>query len=231
MQLAAIIVAAGRGTRAGGGLPKQWRDLAGRPVVAHALAAFAAAGIAPLVLVIHPDDRPLAEALDLPGLILVPGADSRDGSVRAGLAALRGSGAEGVLIHDGARPLVSQGLIARMAAALTQHVAAAPALAVSDALWRGEAGRVVATVPREGLFRAQTPQAFRLAEIIAAHAACPKGAADDVEVARAAGLDVAILPGDEENLKLTWPEDFARAARILATRPEVTHPTADGAAK
>ena len=226
MRIAAIIVAAGRGTRAGGGLPKQWRDLAGRPVVAHALAAFAQASIAPLVLVIHPEDRARAEALGIPGLTLVHGADSRDGSVRAGLGALAGSGAEGVLIHDGARPLVSVELIGRMAAALKDHVAAAPALPVSDALWRGEDGRVVATVPREGLFRAQTPQAFRLAQIVAAHASAPGGAADDVEVARAAGLDVAILPGDEDNLKLTWPEDFARAARLLAARTRAT-----GAAK
>lgn len=219
MRIAAIIVAAGRGTRAGGGLPKQWRDLCGVPVVAHAVAAFRTATITPIVVVIHTEDQARARALAAPDVLLVEGAASRDGSVRAGLQALDGQSVDGVLIHDGARPLVSPDLIGRMALALATNVAAAPALPVSDALWRGDAGRVVATVPREGLFRAQTPQAFRLPQIVAAHANHPGGAADDVEVARAAGLDVAILPGDEDNIKVTWPEDFARAARILATRP------------
>lgn len=218
MRIAAIIVAAGRGLRAGSDVPKQWHDLAGRPVLAHAIEAFRSAQIAPIVVVIHPEDATRAAALAAPDVQIVTGADSRDGSVRAGLQALGTSGVAGVLIHDGARPLVSVALIARLRSALQTHVAAAPALAVSDALWRGENGRVVATVPRDGLYRAQTPQAFRLPEIMAAHAAHTGGAADDVEVARAAGLDVAILPGDEDNLKVTWPEDFARAARLLAAR-------------
>jgi 2-C-methyl-D-erythritol 4-phosphate cytidylyltransferase/2-C-methyl-D-erythritol 2,4-cyclodiphosphate synthase len=218
MRAAAIIVAAGRGTRAGGGLPKQWRDLAGRPVVAHAVAAFRAAGIGRIVLVIHPDDAARAAPLAGPGLVTVPGGDSRDASVRAGLAALAADPPQAVLIHDGARPFVTPALIGRLLAALAQAPGAAPALAVTDALWRGAVGQVAGTVARDGLFRAQTPQAFRFAAIAAAHAAHPGGAADDVEVARAAGLDVAIVAGDEDNLKLTWPEDFARAARILAAK-------------
>ena len=218
MQIAAIIVAAGRGTRAGGGLAKQWRMLAGRPVLAHALEAFAGAGIAPVVLVLHPDDFARADALMAPGVLRVAGGASRDASVRAGLAALAGTGAEGVLIHDGARPAVSRALIGRLVAALATHEAAAPALPVTDALWRGAEGRVIAPHPREGLYRAQTPQAFRLGAITAAHAAHPGGAADDVEVALAAGLDVAILEGEEDNLKITHPADFARAERILGAR-------------
>ncbi|MDP2084534.1 MAG: bifunctional 2-C-methyl-D-erythritol 4-phosphate cytidylyltransferase/2-C-methyl-D-erythritol 2,4-cyclodiphosphate synthase [Gemmobacter sp.] len=216
MTVAAIIVAAGRGTRMGGGEPKQWRALAGRPVLAHAVAGLRAAGVAPIVLVLHPDDIGRA---DVPaGCALVPGADSRDGSVRAGLAALAVDPPAHVLIHDGARPFPGQAMVARLIAALETHPGAAPALPVTDALWRGAAGLVAGVQDRSGLFRAQTPQAFRYGAITAAHAAHPGGAADDVEVARAAGLDVAIVEGDEDNLKLTYPADFDRAERILKGR-------------
>ncbi|WP_372605597.1 2-C-methyl-D-erythritol 2,4-cyclodiphosphate synthase, partial [Actibacterium sp.] len=126
---------------------------------------------------------------------------------------------DAVLIHDGARPLVSAALIDRVIVALETHPGAAPALPVTDALWRGADGAVAAPHPRDGLFRAQTPQGFHLDAIRAAHAAHPGGAADDVEVALAAGLDVMIVEGDEDNLKITHPGDFARAARILKDRP------------
>ena len=212
LDTAVIIVAAGRGTRMGGDIPKQWQMLAGKPVLAHTVAAFAGF---PVVVVIHPDDRVRAEALGVP---LVEGGASRDASVLAGLRALEGSGATRVLIHDGARPLVSRLLIDRLVAALEANDAAAPALAVTDALWRGDGGLVAGTVDRAGLWRAQTPQAFRLAPILAAHLAHPGGAADDVEVARAAGLDVVIVEGEETNLKLTFPGDFARAEAILKGR-------------
>ncbi|MBL4927471.1 2-C-methyl-D-erythritol 4-phosphate cytidylyltransferase [Fuscibacter oryzae] len=213
-QTAALIVAAGRGTRAGGELPKQWQMLAGQPVVAHALAAFAAFR---RVLVIHPDDRARANAI-AGDAVIVEGGATRDASVLAGLRALQGMGVARVLIHDGARPLVSQAVIARVLAALDHHLAAAPAVAVSDALWTGENGLVTGTRDRTGLYRAQTPQGFRYDAILAAHLAHKGGAADDVEVARAAGLDVAIVEGDEDNIKLTWPADFVRAARLLKGR-------------
>jgi 2-C-methyl-D-erythritol 4-phosphate cytidylyltransferase/2-C-methyl-D-erythritol 2,4-cyclodiphosphate synthase len=209
-----VIVAAGRGTRAGSDLPKQWQSLAGRPVLAHTLAAFA--GL-PVTLVVHPDDMDRARAL-APGLLLVAGGATRALSVRAALDALADSGATRVLIHDGARPLVSRALIARLIAALETAPAAAPALPVTDALWRGKAGLVSGMQSRDGLYRAQTPQAFRFAEILAAHRAHPGGAADDVEVALAAGLDVQIVEGEEDNLKLTFPGDFARAEAILRGR-------------
>lgn len=212
MQTAVIIVAAGRGTRMGGDLPKQWQILAGKPVLAHVVSAFS--GL-PVVLVIHPDDRARAEGL---GVRLVEGGTTRDASVLAGLKALEGSGIDKVLIHDGARPLVSRSLIGRLVSALDSHDGAAPALAVTDALWRGDAGLVSGTVDRAGLYRAQTPQAFRFGPILAAHLAHPGGALDDVEVARAAGLDVAIVEGEESNLKLTFPGDFARAEAILRGR-------------
>lgn len=213
--VAVVLVAAGQGSRMGGGLPKQWRDLAGRMVAAHTVAAFRDAGLSRLLLVIRPEDAPRAEALGLPW---VAGGDSRSASVRAALAALQADPPELVLIHDAARPLVPRAVVARVLAALADAPAAAPALPVSDALWRGAEGVVSGTQPRDGLFRAQTPQGFRFAELAAAYAAHPGDAADDVEVARAHGLAVAIVAGDEDNLKLTWPGDFARAEAILRGR-------------
>jgi 2-C-methyl-D-erythritol 4-phosphate cytidylyltransferase/2-C-methyl-D-erythritol 2,4-cyclodiphosphate synthase len=214
--VAAIIVAAGRGTRAGGDLPKQWQMLAGRPVVAHAIDAFRGHAQR-LVLVIRPEDRPRAAALG-PDVLLVEGGETRDQSVRNALEGLAGDGITHVLIHDGARPLVPEAVIARVLAALETHPGAAPALAVTDALWRGAEGVVAGTQDRSGLWRAQTPQGFHFAAILAAHRAHPGNAADDVEVARAAGLDVAIVEGNEANLKLTFPGDFARAEAILKGR-------------
>ena len=214
MSTAVIIVAAGRGTRAGGEVPKQWQRLAGRPVLAHTLAAFA--GLS-RVLVIHPEDRIRAEAIAGDALI-VEGGTTRDQSVRNALEALDGRGVTRVLIHDGARPLVSPKLIGRVLAALDTSAAAAPALPVTDALWTGVQGRVNGTQDRSGLFRAQTPQGFHFDAILAAHRANTGTAADDVEVARGAGLDVAIVEGEEDNLKLTFPGDFARAEAILKGR-------------
>ena len=211
MTTAAIIVAAGRGLRAGAGLPKQWRPLAGRPVVAHALAAFA--GMA-RVLVIHPDDRALAESV-ADGALIVEGGATRAASVRAALEALAGSGVTKVLIHDAARPSASPELIARVVAALDHAQGAAPALPVTDALWTGADGRVTGTRDRNGLFRAQTPQGFAFDAILAAHRAHAGEAADDVEVARAAGIDVVMVTGDEANQKLTFPGDFIRAEQAL----------------
>jgi 2-C-methyl-D-erythritol 4-phosphate cytidylyltransferase/2-C-methyl-D-erythritol 2,4-cyclodiphosphate synthase len=190
--------------------------LAGAPVLAHTLAAFRG-HVDRLVLVIHPDDRDRAAAVAGDAL-LVPGGATRDASVRAALEALEGSGVARVLIHDGARPLVEAGVIGRVLAALEDYPGAAPALTVTDALWRGRDGLVDGTQDRAGLWRAQTPQGFRFDAILAAHRAHPGQAADDVEVARAAGLDVAIVEGNEANLKLTFPGDFARAEAILKGR-------------
>ena len=215
MTTAAIILAAGRGERAGGELPKQWCMLAGRPVVAYALDAFRRAGLAPILLVIRPEDTPRARALLSEAVEAVSGGETRAQSVRNGLEALAGRGIERVLIHDGARPLVSAALIARVREGLEHAPGAAPALPVSDALWLGAEGRVEAAVPRAGLFRAQTPQGFDYAAIRAAHRRQDEDAADDVEIALAAGLDVRIVEGDEDNIKLTWPVDFARAERII----------------
>ena len=217
---AAVIVAAGRGTRAGGDVPKQWRPLAGRRVADWTVAAFLAhPGIDHIVLVIHPDDA--ARVAGLPAAVIHGGA-TRDASVRAGLESIADQGFTHVLIHDVARAGITPAIISAVLAALRGGAAgAAPALPVTDALWRGKAGHVAGTQDRDGLFRAQTPQGFALPDILAAHRAHPGGAADDVEVARAAGLDVAIVAGDEANLKITTPDDFARLETQLRGRMDI----------
>ena len=225
MKITALILAAGRGTRAGGALPKQWQALAGRPVISHTLARFQAhPRVDDILLVLHPEDFDRAAALG--PVRKVAGGASRDASVRAGLEALAEAPPELVLIHDVARPLVPQAVIDRVIDALASHPGAAPALAVTDALWRGAQGRVSGTEERSGLYRAQTPQGFRYGDILAAHRAHAGGAADDVEVARAAGLDVAIVAGDEANLKITLPGDFARAEDMM--RPKMQIRTGQG---
>ena len=219
MTIAALIVAAGRGTRAGRAVPKQWCALAGDTVAGQTLRAFRAnKAIERIVLVLHPDDQNQRARFDSQGYLTAVGGADRAESVRNGLAALDGTGTTRVLIHDVARPCVSQAVIAAVITTLDHAVGAAPALAISDALWTGADGYVTGTRDRSGLFRAQTPQGFHFDPICAAHAAHPGGAADDVEVARTAGIKVAIVPGDEDNLKITLPEDFARAERILRNR-------------
>jgi len=171
-----------------------------------------------VVVVIPGDDDARAAAILPPGTATVCGGETRAQSVAAGLAALPAA-ARHVLIHDAARPLVTHAVIDRVIDALDSSDAAAPAVAVTDALWRDDGmGAVAEAVPRTGLWRAQTPQGFAVAAIRAAHARAMAEAADDVEVARAAGLAVAIVAGDEDNIKLTRPEDMARAERILAGR-------------
>ncbi|MEM8577492.1 MAG: 2-C-methyl-D-erythritol 4-phosphate cytidylyltransferase [Pseudomonadota bacterium] len=217
MTNAALIVAAGRGTRAGGPVPKQWQPLAGARVLDVTLGLFAAhPRIGPIALVLHADDHGLAP--DLPGLILATGGADRATSVRAGLTALAPLAPARVLIHDVARPCLPPATVDAVLDALEAAPGAAPALPVTDALWTGASGRVTGTQDRTGLYRAQTPQGFHFAAIQAAHAAHPGGAADDVAVARAHGLDVAIVPGDEDNIKITLPGDLDRASRILKER-------------
>lgn len=217
---AIVITAAGRGLRAGGDRPKQWQMLAGQSVLRRTLARFQ--GFGRIIVTVAPDDMPHALTEIGGAATLIAGGASRAESVRAGLEALEGSGMTHVLIHDGARPLVSDAVITAVLQALAEGApAAAPALPVTDALWRGEAGQVLAAAPRDGLFRAQTPQGFQLDAILAAHRAHPHDAADDVELARKAGLAVTITPGDEDNLKLTWPGDFARAQRILGGEMDI----------
>lgn len=219
MTTAALIVAAGQGLRAGGDLAKQWQVVAGQPMLEHTLKAFASTpGIDVIVVVLHGRDLHRRADLSSAGYLVARGGETRSASVRSGLVLLEKKNIEKVLIHDAARPCVTHSLIGDVVGALDRAQAAAPALAVTDALWSGEDGKVSGTRERAGLFRAQTPQGFDYKAICAAYAGFDGDAADDVEVARAAGLDVVIVPGDEDNLKVTLPGDFARAGRILEAR-------------
>ena len=221
MTTAAIIVAAGRGTRAGGDLPKQWQTLAGRTVAAHAMQRFADhPSVKSLVLVLHSDDLDSDLWPRTPSAIAVEGGATRAESVQAGLTAVP-EGTETVLIHDAARPLVNDAVIDRVLDALETHQGAAPAVAVTDTLWHGEGDQVTGVQDRAGLFRAQTPQGFHLSPLLAAHAAASGQETDDVAVARAAGLDVAIVAGDEDNIKITTPDDFARAERLMGQSMDI----------
>ncbi len=226
MKTVALIVAGGRGVRAGDGVPKQYRYIGGLPILRHAVAAFVRhPAVAAVQVVIHPDDADLYAAavagIDLPPP--VHGGATRQASVVAGLTALPAD-ATYVLIHDAARPFVTAGMIDRVIAALATHDGATPALPVVDSLRSGDA-TVDGEVDRSCLHRVQTPQGFAFAPILAAHRAAsgPRAqgapllaASDDVAVARAAGMTVALVAGDEAAFKLTTLDDFARAEAMLA---------------
>ncbi|MEP1767459.1 MAG: 2-C-methyl-D-erythritol 4-phosphate cytidylyltransferase [Sulfitobacter sp.] len=214
MRVYALIVAAGRGTRAGGDRPKQWQMLQNMRVIDHAINAFESHPlVSGIALVLHADDMSEAPDMRKRGYTVALGGAERNQSVHAGLRIL--PDCDAVLIHDAARACVSQGIISDVISALDHHDAAAPGVAVTDALWTGALGKVTGKMDRTGLFAAQTPQGFRLNKILQAHETYDGIAADDVAVARAAGLDVAITQGDPDNIKITTPLDFDRAARIL----------------
>ena len=216
----ALVVAAGRGERFGTGRPKQYRSLAGQPLIRYSLAALAGhPGIAAVRAVIRRDDLPhyerAAEGLDL--LEPVGGGASRQDSVRRGLESLLDLGPERVLIHDGARPLLPRPVIDRVLAGLDEDIGAVAALPVTDTLKRAGSGRVTGTVARKDLWRAQTPQGFHFEAILEAHrAAAGTELTDDAAVAEQAGLPVRLVAGAHENIKVTGPEDLARAEALLA---------------
>ena len=216
----ALVLAAGKGKRLPGDVPKQYRDLGGVPVLRHALDAFACHRRVGAVRVVYdPADRAhYARAAD--GLRLldpVAGGAERQDSVRLGLESLETLAPKRVLIHDGARPFPAAELIDRLIAALDEAPGAIAAIPAVDTLWRADSGAADALVPRDGLWRAQTPQAFRYPDILAAHRAA-KGQAltDDAAVARAAGLRVSLVMASEANFKITTEADLARASRAVA---------------
>jgi 2-C-methyl-D-erythritol 4-phosphate cytidylyltransferase / 2-C-methyl-D-erythritol 2,4-cyclodiphosphate synthase len=216
----ALVVAAGRGFRLGGPLPKQYLPLGGAAVLRYSVATFLAhPGVDHVRVVIHPDDRPLYDAA-VAGLDLLPpvhGGAQRQDSVRNGLASLAEAAPDRVLIHDGARPFVDAATIDRVLAALQDHPGAIAALPIRDTVKRDSGGRIVDTVERRGLWRAQTPQGFRYSEIMAAHRAAECAElSDDAAVAEQAGLAVALVDGSEENFKVTTTDDLLRAERHLA---------------
>ena len=208
-------------------MPKQFSGLAGRAVIHHAAVA-----LLPHVSVLQPvgdaallgpalADLPVGTATVLPP---VPGGVTRQRSVRAGLNALDAlpepMRPDLVLVHDGARPFVPGALVRGVLAALDTHDGAVPAIAVADTLWRGRDGRIAGTVSRDGLFRAQTPQGFRFALLLDLHRHAAGGEmTDDAALLEAAGHAVALVPGSDDNIKLTYPEDLVRLERLIGPSP------------
>jgi 2-C-methyl-D-erythritol 4-phosphate cytidylyltransferase/2-C-methyl-D-erythritol 2,4-cyclodiphosphate synthase len=224
MSFSAVVVAAGAGLRAGPGDPKAWRLLAGRPVVRWSVEGLLAADAAEVAVVVSADRlADVDQALQgLANWHAVAGGETRALSVQAGLNALTCSGATAVLVHDAARPFVTRAHVERLLAALEKADGAVPALPVPDTLKRGD-GVISATVSREGLWRAQTPQAFRLDTLTAAYRAWPAGEepTDDASVVERAGGRVAMVAGDPMLMKLTYPEDFAMAEQLAGSRRRV----------
>ncbi|HQT78157.1 MAG TPA: bifunctional 2-C-methyl-D-erythritol 4-phosphate cytidylyltransferase/2-C-methyl-D-erythritol 2,4-cyclodiphosphate synthase [Rhodopila sp.] len=214
MRVAAILVAAGSGTRFGAELPKQYLIIAGKPVIRHA--AEALAGHVSLLQPVG-EAAPIEAALaGVAGLLpVVPGGATRQDSVSAGLAALAPHRPDIVLVHDAARPVIPEGTIPALLSALRESAGAIPAAPVADTLKRVVRGVITETVPRTGLFRAQTPQAFRFDVLLAAHRAGLTGATDDASLLEAAGQTVEVVPGSDDNIKLTYPEDLIRLERIM----------------
>ncbi|MGZ9113705.1 MAG: bifunctional 2-C-methyl-D-erythritol 4-phosphate cytidylyltransferase/2-C-methyl-D-erythritol 2,4-cyclodiphosphate synthase [Brevundimonas sp.] len=214
---AAIVVAAGSGSRAGGA--KQWRALGGKPVVRWSVEALLRAGAEDLVVVVSAGSEAEAQTAltGLTGWRLATGGDTRAASVRNGLQALGGPDDRPVLIHDAARPLLGAPVIHRLVAALADADGALPALPVADSLRRAADGLVSGAVARDGLWRAQTPQAFRYQAIVDAYAVWPDAepATDEATVLERAGGRVRIVEGDARLMKLTFPEDFAMAEALI----------------
>lgn len=220
MNCAALIVAAGRGQRFGGSAPKQYAPLKGEPLLRHVLMTFRGhPGIGEIAVAIHPDDRALfqAAAAGLPGVTSIAGGATRQDSVRSGLESLAARSPDLVLIHDGARPIVGATLIDRVLAGLALADGVVPAVPVVDTLQRVEGTTVVATVARENLVRAQTPQGFRFSTILAAHRAhAGEALTDDASVMERAGHKVVIVAGEDTNLKVTTMDDLARVNAMLS---------------
>lgn len=223
MTTAALIVAAGKGIRAGGSTPKQFAPLCGKPMISHSVSAISShPAITEILVVVGEGQEELARS-KLPKSVnfvnfVTGGAERRD-SVRIGLEALASRGVTRVLVHDAARPFLPATVIDALLAALDHAPGAVPALPVADTLASGDA-TLGSNVPRTGLNRIQTPQAFHLDAILSAHRAWPTAeeATDDAQMLRRAGHDVMLVPGDTMLDKITHPADFAAAeARHAAT--------------
>lgn len=221
MRIHAIIVAAGSGIRAGGGVPKQYRAVAGKPLLRHAVERLQGhPAISGVTVVINPEWRAhyddAVAGLGLPEP--VAGGATRQESVLAGLETLASNAPDIVMVHDAARAFLPEAVIDALVAACADAGVdgACPALPQVDSLRRGAGGRFSGSVDRDGLWRVQTPQAFRYPALLAAHRSAAPGATDDVAIALAAGLSIAITPGDERAFKVTEPDDFAKAGAMTS---------------
>ncbi|MGZ3196152.1 MAG: bifunctional 2-C-methyl-D-erythritol 4-phosphate cytidylyltransferase/2-C-methyl-D-erythritol 2,4-cyclodiphosphate synthase [Croceibacterium sp.] len=216
---AAVIVAAGKGLRARGQVPKQFASWRGKPLVRHSVDVFARLGANPIVVVIPAGADELArDALTgIDGLRFVAGGATRQLSVRAAIESLVDDAPAKLLIHDAARPDLPAQVVERLLMALNAHPGVIPALPMVDSIAVESAGLMTATARREELRRVQTPQAFRFADILEAHRTWPgeADAGDDAQVARAAGLEVGTVEGDERLRKLTFPSDFRTGAAMI----------------
>lgn len=226
MSTIAIVVAAGRGSRASTTSgPKQYADLGGVPMLTRTLEIFAShPGIDHVLTVIHPHDtlRHQAAAQRVSGKLLAPvvGGASRQISVHHGLEALLKLNPGRVLIHDAARPFVTHALISRVIDALATSAAALPGLPLADTLKRADtSGKVAGTVDRTGLWRAETPQGFRYPEILAAHRAAEASGrnefTDDSSIAEWHGVACSLVEGEARNIKITSAEDLALAQQLF----------------
>lgn len=220
----ALIVAAGRGQRVGSETPKQYRpmpDGRGDTVLARSIASFADhKAISAICVVIHKDDvllykDTLTNCNKIDKIIYTFGGESRQQSVLNGLETLAADAPEQIFIHDAARPFVSQTLINSCLDAMDDNDGIIPALPVTDTLKQAENRIISATVPRDGLFRAQTPQLFKFDKLLAAHQAAPDGMTDDAAVAEQAGLRVGLVDGEAQNIKLTTEDDFDMTPQLL----------------
>lgn len=219
---AAILVAAGSGTRAGGIVPKQYALLSGKPLIAYAHQALSShTKIDAVLTVIGEGHEALLDAA-MGSTPFVRGGATRRESVRNGLEALRAGGFTHVLIHDAARPFLPARVIDDLLAALDAYEGAIPALPVADTLVRFD-GMIGDTVPRDGVYRVQTPQAFVFDAVLAAHRSWPadREATDDAQMVRDTGHEVTIVPGDPMLEKITHPADFAAAEARLASTMRV----------
>ncbi len=238
MKIAALIVAAGRGSRAGGRVPKQYAMIGGAPVLWHTIRAFSPAEqVTDLQVVIHAaDEEAYRECLPVGQTKLWPpvsGGATRQGSVLAGLEAISGIEPDYVLIHDAARPFVEAPTINSVISALKTHSGAIAAVPLADTLKRGDgAGIIKGTVDRSHLWRAQTPQGFRYPDILNAHRAAAAAGkndfTDDAAIAEWAGLDVALVEDSALNVKLTTAEDIDAADRRLRSAMTETYETRTG---
>ena len=215
MSTVAIIVAAGKGNRAGGKVPKQWRTIGGKLVVDWSIDAFKNHDLVDNVIVVLPPNKTLHRN----DVITCAGGHSRSLSVYNGLIAAKNLSPDKVLIHDVARPAVSEDIITNIILAINEETGAAPGLPISDAIWKVSDGEIEKTLDRNFIVRAQTPQGFPYSKIIKAHEEqSDQMAFDDVELAKKYGLKVILKTGHRDNMKITTPEDFLKMSKIIVKK-------------